>query len=189
MSTDQTLAPREEPTDALDPYERAYMSDGQAVVMREKTQMNWKAQGFAAVGSLFVLVWSVTHGNVLLGLGLGVGLMLFSLLFAVLRVRVTTEHVHVQYGVMGPKIPLASIESVEAVEHQWTNVLRWGVSPVGRSQWLYSIAGDDGRAVKITWLKQGKRLVHYIGSPEHEELARAIEAARGPLALSSGDSV
>lgn len=183
MSSDRSPLERIEPASALDGYERDYMSDGEVVIMREKTRMNWKAQGFAALGSLFVVVWSVTHANVLLGLGLGVGLMLFSLLFAVLRIRVTTEHVHVQYGVMGPKIPLASIESVEAVEHQWTSALRWGVSPVGRGQWLYSIAGDDGRAVKITWTKQGKRLVHYIGSPDHEELASAIEAARGQRAL------
>ena len=177
---DSNLPQRIEAAGGVDAYEREYMNDGELVVMREKTRMDWRATGFAAAASIFVVAWSATHGLGLgLGLGVGVGLFLFSLLFAVLRVRVTTEHVEVQYGLIGPKIPLHAIESIEAVEHEWTGFLRWGVSPLGRGEWLYSIAGDEGRAVKIVWRNlEGRRQVHYVGSFEHQELAAAIKAAR-----------
>ena len=186
MSSDSNLPQRIEPAEELDAYERDYMNDGQAVVMRAKTRIDWRAPGVLGGLAVFFIVWCATRAGLglPLGLGLGVPMMLMGLFFAVLRVRVTTEHVEVQYGMMGPKIPLRSIESVEAIEHGWNSWVRWGVSPVGPGAWLYSVAGDKGRAVKIVWrTKAGRRRVHYIGSAEHRELAAAIEASRGPAML------
>lgn len=180
-----------EPASDLDPYEAKYMAGRGEALLHAKTRSNWKAPALAAVTSAFVVIWSATHAGLGLGLGVGLGafLMLLGLFFAVLRVKVTSEHVDVHYGLIGPKIPLASIESVEAVTHGWSSFLRWGITPVGRGEWLYAIAGDEGRAVKIVWrTKSGRRQVHYLGTPDADELAATIESARAPRALARADA-
>lgn len=181
MPTKSNLPRPVEATDALDPYEAKYMHGRGAVVLQAKTLTNWQAPAFAGVMSAFVVVWCATHAALGAGLGLGLGacLMLLGLFFAVLRVKVTSEYVDIHYGLIGPKIPVGAIESVEAVVHAHRSLLRWGVSPLGRGEWLYSIAGDEGRAVKIVWRSpEGRRRVHYVGSREHEQLAASIELAR-----------
>ena len=164
---------------------------GREALLHAKTRSNWKAPALAGVASVFMVVWCAMHAHLgfALGLGLAAFFMLLGLFFAVLRVKVTTEHVDVHYGLIGPKIPLASIESVEAVTHDWNSFLRWGITPVGRGEWLYAIAGDEGRAVKIVWrTKSGGRQVHYLGSPDADELAATIESARAPRALARADA-
>jgi hypothetical protein len=173
--------PVERTTETLDEYEARYMPGQGALVLRAKTSTNWQAPAFAGTVAVFVVLWCATHAGLGLGLGLGLGaaLTLLGLTFAVLRVQITSELVDVHYGLFGPKIPIAAIESAEPVVHEHRSPLRWGVSPLGRGEWLYSIAGDEGRAVKIVWRgTDGKRRVHYIGSPEHEALAAAINSAR-----------
>jgi hypothetical protein len=147
----------------LDAYEAKYMDGQGAVVLRTKTRMDWRAiASTGAVAAVLVVKCAMDVGLGLgLGLGVGGGLLLLGLSFAVLRVRVTTECVDIDYGMIGPKIPLAAIESVEAVVHRHRSPLRWGVSPLGKGEWLYSIAGDEGRAVKIVWRgPNGQRRVH-----------------------------
>lgn len=186
MAPEPKPSQSKEPSVALDHYQAQYMAGRGAVVLHAKTRSNWHAPGLSAVSALFVVVWCATHVNLGLAMGLGLGgfIMFLGLFFAVLRVKVTTEHVDIHYGLLGPKIPLVAIESVEAVRHGHNSFLRWGISPLGRGEWLYAVAGDEGRAVKIVWRnRSGKRRVHYVGSPEHEQLAAAIEQARGLLSL------
>ena len=175
---------------ALDPYEAQYMGEQGSALLHAKTRTNWQAPALTGAAALFVLGWCATHSSLGLGLGLGGFLVLLGLFFSVLRVKVTTEHVDVHYGIIGPKIPIGSIESVESITHGYNSFGRWGVSPVGRGEWLYAVAGDQDRAVKITWRNgRGRRLVHYIGTPEPEELAAAIESAcNSTRALPEGES-
>gem|GEM_PF-2753924 len=164
--------------DAVDAYESTYMG-GEPALFRDKAHANWRAPTYAGTMAVSITLWSATHGLGLgLGLALGGGVALLGLVFAVVRVKVTSEFVDVHYGIFGPKIPLSAIESVEAVVHDYTSPLRWGISPLGRGKWLYSISGDKGRAVKIVWrTSSGKTRTHYIGSHNHEELAASIQAA------------
>jgi hypothetical protein len=181
MPSDSNLPRPIEPSETLDEYEARYMAGQGALVLQAKTRTNWQAPAFAGTTAIFVVAWCATHAALGLGLGLGLGaaLTLLGLSFAVLRVQVTSEFVDIHYGLIGPKIPIAAIESAEPVVHEHRSLLRWGVSPLGPGEWLYSIAGDEGRAVKIVWRgTAGKRRVHYIGSPEHEQLAAAIQSAR-----------
>ncbi len=175
--------PQKAPSDSgLDAYESAYMG-GAPALYRDKVRANWKAPALAGGLAVFVVAWCATHGLGLgLGLGLGTGIALLGLVFSVVRVKVTAEFVEVQYGLWGPKIPISAIESVEAVTHEYRSPLRWGISPIARGEWLYSIAGDEGRAVKIIWrTSSGRRRVHYLGSLDHEGLAASIRAVKASL--------
>lgn len=166
------LPERLHPDGGLDAYESTYMG-GAPALFRDKAHVDWRAPTLSVGVAVFVAVWCATHGLGLgLGLGLAVSIALLGLVFTVVRVKVTADFVEVQYGLFGPKIPLAAIESVEAITHEYRSPLRWGISPVARGEWLYSFAGDAGRAVKVIWRNSsGQRRVHYIGSRDHENLA------------------
>lgn len=167
------------------------MSKDGAVVFRSKLRSNWKVPAFAGTMAAFMVVWGATHATLGVGLVSAVITLFVGLMFSVLRIVISSKYVDVQYGIFGPKIPLSAIESVEPVIHRYQSAFRWGITPLRNGEWLYAIAGDEGRAVKITWTtRRGKRQAHYLGSHDHERLAAAIDAARGeagdrPLALSS----
>lgn len=173
----------------LDPYEAKYMSTGGAVVFRSKLRSNWKVPAYTGALAAFIAVWGATHANLAVGLVSAFLILFTGVMFSVLRVVISSTHVDVQYGIFGPKIPLSAIKSVEPVIHGYQSLFRWGITPLRSGEWLYTVAGDEGRAVKITWTTgRGKRRVHYLGSHDHERLAAAIDAARGeagdrPLAL------
>jgi len=102
------------------------------------------------------------------------------LLFSVRRVTVTGRHVHVQYGVIGPKIPLDAIDEVEALPFDIKRPGGWGIHYV-RGEWVYGMPGDEGRAVRIVWRDaKGRRKVIVLGNRDPETLAAAIERARVP---------
>jgi hypothetical protein len=111
------------------------------------------------------------------------------MLFAVLRVSVTSTHVHVQYGTFGPKIPLAGIESVGVRDYQWLDFGGWGIrKSLASGETMYNMPGDGGRALRIVWRDAAmKRHVTNIGLPEPERAQRAIE--RGRASLPAGASV
>lgn len=157
------------------------------VQFRTKLRATWQIPAFISGVWLFLAVWAPLQG---LGLGVSLGFGLFSLLlglvFSVVRVTVSSEFVDIDYGLIGPKIPLAAIESVTAIGHKYGGVLRWGVSPIGVRKWLYLMPGDQGRAVKIEWRdRKGDRRVHIISSRDNEQLANAIQSARATAAIES----
>lgn len=162
----------------LDAYENNYMAGTTGTLFRSKAQSSWGGPAFAAVIALFVLLWGATHGQLILALSVAPAMALVGLFFSVIRIRVSETSVDVQYGLLGPSIPIESIESVEAIAHSYRNPLRWGISPTGKGERLYTIPGDGGRAVKIVWRDGKRRKVHIIGTHEPERLAEAIQTAR-----------
>lgn len=174
----QTLSSAQE----LDPYEARYMSGDGVVRCRSKVGGTWQVPAFTGLTSAFLLVWCAAHGGLGLGLAASALLVLGGLFFSVIRVTITSTIVDVHFGLMGPKIPLDAIESVKPVVHDHQSFLRWGITPLGKGQWLYTIPGDEGRAVKIVWRgARGQRTVHYIGCQDHEALAAEIQQARDQL--------
>lgn len=167
-----------------DPYERKYMQGEGMVLYRAKQRMPWQmlallgGLGLTAVVPLLLgvpLAWV----NLLTTLPI---LVVVWVLFAVLRVTVSQGAVDVQYGVFGPKIPIAAIESVAPVEYKWTTVGGWGIRRGPGGSWVYNMPGDKGRAVKIEWRDaKGRRKVTLIGSKDHHTLAKAIASARHAL--------
>ncbi|PRQ02611.1 DUF3093 family protein [Enhygromyxa salina] len=179
---------------APDAYEAEYMHGEGMVLYRDKSRAPWPLH--AVFGALSL----VTIGSAFAGAGAWIGtaitlplLLVMWLLFSVLRVTVSEGHVNVQYGLFGPKIPISSIASVEAVEYDWKQWGGWGIRVNMKGEWIYNMPGDQGRAVRIEWTdRKGKSKVTYIGSLESEDLAgriaqaRALTAAHQPAALEPG---
>lgn len=106
--------------------------------------------------------------------------LVVGLLFAVLRATVTATHVHIQYGLFGPKIPLARIESCEAVSYDWKRYGGFGIRRGLDGSWAYNMMGDQGRAVRIVWRDEsGDRVTTLLSSPDPEAFAAAVLRARG----------
>lgn len=101
------------------------------------------------------------------------------LLFAVLRATVTTTHVHIQYGLFGPKIPLASISSCEAVTYDWKKYGGWGIRRGADGSWAYNMAGDQGRAVRLEWRdEEGHDVTTLLSARDPEAFVRAVHEAQ-----------
>jgi hypothetical protein len=163
-----------------DAYESQYMHGKGMVLYRDKSRAPWPLHAiFGALGLL-------TIGSAFAGPGAWVGtavtlpfLLITWLLFSVLRVTVSEGQVNVQYGLFGPKIPIAAIESAEAVEYDWKQFGGWGIRVNRKGEWIYNMPGDRGRAVRIAWRdRKGKAKVTYVGSLESEQLAERIAQAR-----------
>lgn len=173
------LAERDTAGRLPDAYEAEYMRGEGMVVYRDKSRAPWPLH--ALFGAIMVL----TIGVGFLEAGAWVGtvltaplVLLMWLLFSVLRVTVSQGHVNVQYGLFGPRIPIAAIESAEAVEYDWKRFGGWGIRLNAQGEWMYNMPGDGGRAVRIVWRDKGKTKVTYVGSLESARLAEQIAQAR-----------
>lgn len=171
-----------------DDYERQYMPGEGAILHRAKMRAPiW----FFAVVALPIVIELITFAvlaatlpkfplaAMLVPLLLAPVLLMVMLLFAVLRVTVSQHLVHVQYGLFGPNIPVSAIESAEVVSYDWKQYGGWGIRRGRDGSWAYNMMGDAGRAVKVVWQKDGKRVVHLLVSSDPEALAAAIRRARG----------
>jgi len=104
--------------------------------------------------------------------------------FWTLRTVVTDEFVHVQYGMMGPKIAIEDIVSVDVAVYDWKRFGGWGVLPVSGGVTAYNMLGDQGRAVRIVFRDGAKTKEILVSASKPEILAAAIqESARAHRAL------
>lgn len=178
------LVPAEEVRPAVDAFEQQFMGADQGVAYRQRLRASWKYHGTF----LFVaLVLVLESGSVLAGaLGLSLAGFLW-LFFAVLRVSVDEDFVQVRFGLFGPKIPLSSIRSVEAIRYDWTKFRGSFIRHRLLSrQTLYSMPGDAGRGVCIRWEDaKGRGRSAIVASPDAEALVRQIEGRLERRALSS----
>ena len=107
------------------------------------------------------------------------------LLLLFLRVTVTSAHVHVQYGVFGPKIAVASIEEAHVEAYPLAKYGGWGMRQATDGSRAYSVPGHGGRGLLITYGgPEGKQTV-FVSTDRPEELLAAIERARGGAAAGS----
>jgi hypothetical protein len=182
---EHALAHRDETAVATaDAYEREYMKGEGLVLYRDKQRTPWPMTallGGLGVVSLLPLLLGAPGAWLSAVITLPL-LFVVWVLMGVLRVTVSQGAVDVQYGVFGPKIPIAAIESVAPTEYKWTTVGGWGIRRGPGGSWVYNMPGDGGRAVKIDWRDaKGRRKVTLIGSRDHHALARAIAQARRAL--------
>ena len=186
MDEDKQLALREEARPP-DPYEAEYMRGQGVVLYRDKSRAPWPLHAIMATVSAVVVGSAIATGTWLeAAISLPI-LALVWILFSVLRVTVSEGHVNVQYGLFGPKIPIAAIESAEPVSYDWKRFGGWGIRMNASGEWMYNMPGDGGKAVKIVWRnKKGKRKVTYVGSLQHEDLARQIHRAQAALPEGAG---
>jgi hypothetical protein len=101
------------------------------------------------------------------------------LLFSVLRATVTRSHVHIQYGLFGPKIPLEKIEACEAVSYDWKRYGGFGIRRGRDGSWAYNMMGDQGRAVKLRWKDEsGKEVTTLVSASDPDAFVRSVAKAK-----------
>ncbi len=168
-----------------DDYEREFM-EGDALY-REKSVSRG---GFAFLAGLATLIGSLSpilfltlpegaRWAALMPLPSALITAACAVLFVTLRVAVTRSHVHVQYGLAGPKIAVERITAVRAERYSWREWGGWGVKMRGKGQWAYSstAAGDGG--VRIEHLgEDGAPCVTWVSAKDPAVLVEAIERAR-----------
>jgi hypothetical protein len=98
-------------------------------------------------------------------------LLIASVTFSTLRVRVDQEMIHIRFGpgVFSKTFPLSEIETHEVVRNPWYYGLGIRYTPRG---WLFSVSGLS--AIEIQ-LKSGKR--YRIGTDDPEGLSTGISEA------------
>jgi hypothetical protein len=171
-----------------DLYEREYMPGEGVVLYRDKRRAPWQVQALFGFAGLAVL-GSVLASGQLWALAIGLPPLIIAwLLFAVLRVTVSEGHVNVQYGLFGPRIPIAAIAATEPVKYTWTTYGGWGIRYAGKRSWMYNMPGDGGHAVRITWHDHRGRRTTTIGSRHAPELIRAIHQAQKSLPAGAAPS-
>lgn len=191
-SEERSLAPREDAEiTSADPYEREYMRGEGLVLHRAKQRAPWALTGvFAGLSLASVLPVVLGTPGAWLSMALTVPLLfVLWVLFAVLRVTVSEGSVKIQYGLFGPTIPVAAIESAEPTTYHWARFGGWGIRRGPNGEWLYNMPGDGGKAVRVVWRDaKGRRKVTLIGSKEAESLARSIARARRALPAGEPES-
>ena len=171
-----------------DTFEKTYMTDGE-VLFRHRAVA--PAKMFAllllpGVVCLLLLLLAGMGGGRPPPMGVTVLLIvapllsvLVALISAVLRVAVTREHVHVQYGLWGPTIPMRAIARCEAVTYDWRKFGGWGARRARDGTRAFNMMGDQGRAVAITYRdERGAEQKVLISASQPAELVEAIERAR-----------
>ncbi len=173
-----------------DLYERKYMTGDGVVLYRDKARAPWPWHAIFGASMLAVLGSAVVVGQAwTLALSLPVLATLW-LFFAVLRVTVSERSVRVQYGLFGPTIPTAAIESARATTYDWKQFGGWGIKRRLDGAWIYNLPGDGGRAVEVVWRDaRGKRRVTFIGTRQAEAMAVQIDHARALPAAPSGPAL
>lgn len=161
-----------------DLYERAYMPGEGVMLYRDKRRAPWQLHAlFGAIATLYAML-GVLQPWALVSLP---PLLLVWLLFAVLRVNVSEGHVNVQFGLFGPRIPIAAIESAEVTRYDWKAYGGWGIRRAGERVWAYNMPGDGGHAVRIVWHDARGQRTTVIGSSHAAGIADAIARARKAL--------
>lgn len=174
------MSDEEQAPGVADSYEAKYMGGAEALA-RSTMRMPWwffALMGVASVVTLGSAVAAWTPVPLLSFAMLGV----VTLLFSHLRMTVTASHLHVQLGLFGPKIALASIENVVAEDYKALKYGGWGIRRSLDGTWAFSVPGGRGRCVRITYTADnGKRRTIVVSSDEAEAVASAIEKARAAL--------
>lgn len=144
---------------------------------------------------LFVLMGLAMLGTVAATIGTGQLFFLpllfmhafFLLTMSHLRVTVTREIVHIQYGLFGPKIAVSSIVDARAVPYDWKKYGGWGMRYGKGGAIAYSVTGGRKMGIELDVRdKNGKVTTIFASSDEPEELVRGIEKATGKTFASTG---
>jgi hypothetical protein len=171
-----------------DDYERQYMGGGEAIA-RSKAGMPWWFHLLIAMACLSVVGTSLLHGATA-SLAILPVLLLVWILFLFLRVTVTSDTVHVQLGVFGPKIPVADILEVRAEKYSLLKYGGWGIRFALDGSVAYSVPGHGGRGIRIRYRKKsGRESTAWVTTPDPESLIAAIEQARGAKGVRVAEEV
>lgn len=177
---------------APDEYEAEYMPGGGQVLHRSKIVARRMALLMTALGVLMGVLALVSFFNAPLvaavTLSLGSLVMLFvGIGLSVMRTKVTSEELHVQYGLWGPRVPIDSITACNVVPYDWKEFGGWGIKRSRAGVWSYTPTLVD-RVVSVSWTdERGKNKRAVFAAEDPEAVAAAIRRARTlPKAVAAG---
>jgi hypothetical protein len=162
---------------APDDYESKYMGGGEALA-RSRVGWPWWFHAIMGTSGAFLIFSAIASSTWVPLLTLPL-LAVVWLLLMFLRVTVTTEHVHVQLGLFGPKIPIAKLVDAKAEDYQPLKYGGWGIRLGRDGSWAYSMPGSGGRGVRLTYeTESGKRKEVFVSTADPESILAGIAKAR-----------
>ncbi|MDP2339515.1 MAG: hypothetical protein Q8O67_01045 [Deltaproteobacteria bacterium] len=170
-----------------DEYARKYMAtEGEALYFDKRKwspqfgRMLKVLQGVVVVSGAVTGVAGLINGEpqlALMALPM-IGLTtVMPLLWSTLRTMVTSQFVHIQYGLFGPRIAVTNVISAEVVQYDWKKYGGWGVRYALDGSKAYNMMGDQGTAVKIVYQDGKKQRVVLVSAAGPQHLASAINEA------------
>jgi hypothetical protein len=166
----------EAPEPARDEYTAQYMEGGRARIVTKQRMPGWFF-GLMGVAALAVLGSGLASGSIASLVGV-IPLVLVTLLLSHLRVVVTDDAVHVQYGLWGPTIVVESITRCEVKPYEALRFGGWGFKRSLDGTMAYSVPGGEGECVALEIADGAKTRKVVITTPNAAAVALAIEEAR-----------
>ncbi len=170
-------------TPAPDEYESEYMPGGGQVLHRSKLVARRLALLMLTLGVLMggLAVVSFFNAPLFAAIMLSFGslTMLFvSLGLSVMRTKVTSEELHVQYGLWGPRVPITALTSCNVIPYDWKKFGGWGIKRSMDGVWSYTPTMVE-RVVAISWTDdKGKTKKAVFAAEDPDSVAAAIRRAR-----------
>ena len=162
---------------APDDYESKYMGGGEALA-RSRVGWPWWFHAIMGISGAFLIFSAIASATLVPLLSLPI-LAVVWLLFMFLRITVTSEHVHVQLGLFGPKIPIAKLVDAKAEDYQPLKYGGWGIRLGRDGSWAYSMPGAGGRGVRLTYETDGGgRREVFVSTADPESILAGIAKAR-----------
>lgn len=162
---------------APDRYEAEYMA-AEGGVLHERRRMPGWFFGLMGVIGVIELFASVATGNPLPALLAFPIIVAVTLLLSHLRVVLTETHLHIQYGLWGPKI---AVEDITAMRVETYSMMRYGGFGIRRSidgYWAYSTPGGNGQAL-ILETRDGRKLCVTLDQAERfRQMITDLQARR-----------
>ena len=164
------------PEPARDEYTAQYMEGGRARIVTKQRMPGWffALMAFSAV----TVIGSGLASGSLVGLVGLLPLALVTLLLSHLRVVVTDDAVHVQYGLWGPTIAVETITRCEVKPYEPLRFGGWGFKRALDGTRAYSVPGGEGECIALEITEGAKTRKVVITTPRAASVALAIEEAR-----------
>lgn len=159
-----------------DEYTARYMEGGRARIVTKQRMPGWFF-GVMALAAAAVIGSGVASGSLAGLVGL-IPLALVTLLLSHLRVVVTDDAVHVQYGLWGPTIAVEAITRCEVQRYEAMRFGGWGFKRALDGTRAYSVPGGEGECVALEIADGAKTRKVVITTPDAAMVALAIEEAR-----------
>lgn len=159
-----------------DEYTAQYMEGGRARIVTKQRMPGWFFALMAA--AMAVVLGTGLAGGTLASLVGLIPLALVTLLLSHLRVVVTDDAVHVQYGLWGPTIAVETITRCEVKPYEPMRFGGWGFKRSLDGTMAYSVPGGEGECVALEVTEGSKTRKVVITTPNAAAVALAIEEAR-----------
>ncbi|MBI4705901.1 MAG: hypothetical protein HY744_32820 [Deltaproteobacteria bacterium] len=168
---------------ARDEYEERYMAGGKALARSRMRMPGWfhllmlASVAIVAGAATTTTLASAAQAPAFLLVPL---VALIWLVFSHVRVTVGAEHVHVQFGLFGPKVPMRDIVSAEVERYDWVKYGGWGIKrSLADGSWAYSVPGGDGSGLRLVYRdRRGKTRRLFVSADNATQLVAAIDRAR-----------